>query len=229
MSEIDWLTVLSDLDLRGWAVIKALLPAAQCRRVAAMFTAENIFRSHVHMARHAFGSGEYKYFSYPLPELIAQLRNDLYPPLSEIANRWNAMLGIVERFPATHANYLRQCHAAGQTRPTPLLLRYGPGDYNRLHQDLYGDMVFPLQLTLLLSQPQNDFTGGEFVMTESRARMQTRPYVAPLGQGDAVVFAVNLRPVRSVHGYGRITMRHGVSALHSGQRFALGIIFHDAT
>jgi uncharacterized protein len=229
MSEIDWLTVLSDLDLRGWAMIKALLPAAQCRRVAAMFTAENIFRSHVHMARHAFGSGEYKYFSYPLPELIAQLRNDLYPPLSEIANRWNAMLGIVERFPATHANYLRQCHAAGQTRPTPLLLRYGPGDYNRLHQDLYGEKVFPLQLTLLLSQPQNDFTGGEFVMTESRARMQTRPYVAPLGQGDAVVFAVNLRPVRSAHGYGRITMRHGVSALHSGQRFALGIIFHDAT
>ena len=229
MSEIDWLTVLSDLDLRGWAVIKALLSAAQCRRVAAMFTAENIFRSHVHMARHAFGSGEYKYFSYPLPELIAQLRNDLYPPLSEIANRWNAMLGIVERFPATHANYLRQCHAAGQTRPTPLLLRYGPGDYNRLHQDLYGEKVFPLQLTLLLSQPQNDFTGGEFVMTESRARMQTRPYVAPLGQGDAVVFAVNLRPVRSAHSYGRVTMRHGVSALHSGQRFALGIIFHDAT
>jgi len=224
----DWRQLQQDLDARGWAVAKGLLSTADCRAMANLFASETGFRSHVRMARHGFGKGEYKYFSYPLPPLIAELRTSLYPPLSEIANRLNHAMGIDERYPASHAEYLHQCHAAGQTRPTPLLLKYGPGDYNRLHQDLYGEMVFPLQLTVLLSKPETDFTGGEFVITEQQARMQSRPYVVPLGQGDAVIFTVRQRPARSARGFARVTMRHGVSEIRSGSRHALGIIFHDA-
>lgn len=226
---IDWRQLNADLDAKGFATVSGLLSEQECQATANLFAAGNIFRSHVHMARHGFGRGEYKYFSYPLPGLIAGLRTALYPPLAETANRWNAALGIADRYPPTHAEYLRHCHDAGQTRPTPLLLKYGPGDYNRLHQDLYGELVFPLQLTILLSQPQTDFTGGEFVITEQQARMQSRPHVVPLGQGDAVIFAVRERPIRSTRGFTRVTMRHGVSELRSGQRHALGIIFHDAT
>ncbi len=228
MSSLDWSRIRHNLDARGWAVIKGLLAVTDCQPLAKQFADEKRFRSHVHMARHGFGRGEYKYFSYPLPEIIAGLRTSLYPHLSEIANDWNMAMGLDERYPASHAEYLQQCHDAGQTRPTPLLLAYGPGDYNRLHQDLYGELVFPLQLTVLLSQPETDFTGGEFVLTEQQPRMQSRPYVVPLERGDAVVFAVRQRPVRSVRGFTRVTMRHGVSEIRSGNRHALGIIFHDA-
>jgi len=225
---INWPEVQRGIDIQGWAVIKGVITAEECRSFAGMFANETGFRSHVHMARHGFGKGEYKYFSYPLPPLIAELRMSLYPPLSEIANRLNEAMGIEERYPASHKEYTQLCKDAGQTRPTPLLLQYGPGDYNRLHQDLYGEMVFPLQLTVLLSQPEIDFTGGEFVITEQQARMQSRPYVVPLGQGDAVIFAVRQRPVRGARGFTRVNMRHGVSELRSGHRHALGIIFHDA-
>lgn len=228
MIAIGWALVRERLDAQGWAVIPALMSVEECRAVAAMFSGENNFRSHVHMARHGFGRGEYKYFSYPLPEPIAGLRAALYPPLAEIANHWNAAMGIEARYPHSHAQYIKQCHDAGQPRPTPLLLSYGPGDYNRLHQDLYGEEVFPLQLTVLLSRPETDFTGGEFVLTEQQARMQSRPYVVPLAQGDAILFAVRQRPVRSARGFTRVTMRHGVSEIRSGRRQALGIIFHDA-
>ncbi len=228
MNTINWSLIQQDLDAQGWAVIKGLLPVFECQSLAKLFADEKGFRSHVHMARHGFGRGEYKYFSYPLPEIIAGLRTSLYPYLSEIANGWNTAMGLDEIYPASHREYLQQCHDAGQTRPTPLLLSYGPGDYNRLHQDLYGALVFPLQLTVLLSQPETDFTGGEFVLTEQQPRMQSRPYVAPLGQGDAVVFAVRQRPVRSARGFTRVNIRHGVSEIRSGNRHALGIIFHDA-
>ena len=222
--EIDWEKVGAALDERGSAVVEGLLAPEQCRVLAALYEEEKIFRSRVVMARHGFGRGEYKYFAYPLPDVIAELRTALYGPLADIANRWNPGA----RFPSEHRAFLRRCHAAGQRRPTPLLLRYEAGDYNCLHQDLYGEHVFPLQLTILLSAPERDFTGGEFVMTEQRPRMQSRAEVVPLGQGDAVIFAVNERPVRGTRGTYRVKLRHGVSRVRSGRRFTAGIIFHDA-
>ena len=226
--EIDWEKVSAALDERGSAVVERLLSPAQCRSLAALYEKDALFRSRVVMARHNFGRGEYKYFDYPLPELIAAQRTALYPQLAEIANRWNAMMGIDARFPPEHKAYLKRCHAAGQRRPTPLILKYEEGDYNCLHQDLYGEHVFPLQLTILLSAPESDFTGGEFVMTEQRPRMQSRAEVVPLAQGDAVIFAVNERPVRGTRGAYRVKLRHGVSRVRSGRRYTAGIIFHDA-
>ena len=226
---IDWTSVGSDLDARGWSLLPGLLDPAACDATAALYGPGETFRSHVVMARHGFGRGEYRYFAYPLPPLITALRTDLYAPLAQIANRWYARMGMECRFPDDHSTFLTRCHAAGQQRPTPLLLQYGPGDYNCLHQDLYGDHVFPLQVALLLSDPASDFTGGEFVLTEQRPRMQSRVEVVPLGKGDAVVFAVNTRPHTGTRGDYRVTMRHGVSRLRSGQRHTLGIIFHDAT
>jgi hypothetical protein len=227
-NELDWKSVAEALDANGWAVLPGLLDPDTCTRVSGLYHAPARFRSHVIMARHGFGSGEYRYFAYPLPDPVERLRTALYPPLSEIANGWHARMGLERRFPAAHAEYLAECHQAGQTRPTPLLLRYGPGDYNCLHQDLYGAHVFPLQVAVLLSAPGRDFAGGEFVLTEQRPRMQSRAAVVPLTQGDAVVFAVNQRPVRGGKGDYRVTMRHGVSAVHIGLRHTLGIIFHDA-
>jgi hypothetical protein len=226
---IDWSAVCADLDAEGWSVLPKLLDASECDAVTGNFVQDAAFRSHVVMARHGFGRGEYKYFAYPLPPLVAQLRTDLYPRLAPIANHWHEMMRMDVRFPDEHAAFIARCHAAGQTRPTPLLLQYGKGDYNALHQDLYGEHVFPIQVAVLLSQPGAEFEGGEFVMTEQRPRMQSRPIVVPLTRGDAVVFAVNSRPVRGSRGVHRVKLRHGVSKLHSGHRHTLGIIFHDAT
>jgi hypothetical protein len=223
--EIDWEKVGAALDERGSAVVEGLLSPAQCKSLAALYEEDGIFRSRVVMARHGFGRGEYKYFGYPLPDVIAELRTALYGPLAEIANRWNPGA----RFPSEHKAFLARCHDAGQHRPTPLLLRYEAGDYNCLHQDLYGEHVFPLQLTILLSAPQRDFTGGEFVMTEQRPRMQSRPMVLPLRQGDAAVIAVHHRPVQGTRGAYRVNLRHGVSRVRSGRRYTAGIIFHDAS
>jgi hypothetical protein len=228
LAAIDWPALAASLDAEGWAVVPGLLGAADCDGLAARYDAAEGFRSHVHMARHGFGRGEYRYFSYPLPEPVAGLRAALYARLAPIANRWHERMGMGVRFPEAHADFLARCHAAGQARPTPLLLDYGPGDYNCLHQDLYGEHVFPLQLAVLLSAPGADFAGGEFILTEQRPRMQSRAAVVPLGKGDAVVFAVNARPVRGSRGDYRVAMRHGVSALRSGRRRVLGIIFHDA-
>jgi hypothetical protein len=225
---IDGEAIGDSLDARGFAVIDRLIAPDECPAVAAMYPVEAHFRSHIHMARHGFGRGEYKYFAYPLPDSVSALRAALYLPLAEIANRWNAALGIDVRFPGDHAAFLDRCHAAGQTRPTPLLLQYGPGDYNCLHQDLYGEHVFPLQVAILLAEPGRDFTGGEFVITEQRPRMQSRASVVPLRQGDAVVFAVHHRPVQGTRGTYRVNLRHGVSEVLSGRRHTLGIIFHDA-
>jgi len=216
------------LDREGWAVLPRLLSDAECDDIAALYAGEAGFRSRVLMARHGFGRGEYRYFSYPLPPLVAMLRERLYPSLAPIANRWHERMGMAVRFPADHAEYLARCHEAGQRRPTPLLLQYGPGDYNCLHQDLYGEHVFPLQAAVLLSSPGGDFSGGEFVLTEQRPRMQSRAAVVPLAKGDAVVFAVNARPVRGSRGDYRVAMRHGVSEIRSGRRHTLGVIFHDA-
>ncbi|MBR7619425.1 2OG-Fe(II) oxygenase [Phenylobacterium sp. 20VBR1] len=221
-------TDMSDLDRYGCALLPALLTPAACRDLAGLYGDEAGFRSRVVMGRHGFGQGEYRYFSYPLPGAVQALREALYPQLVEVANRWNETLGIAVRYPLQHQEYLARCHAAGQVRPTPLLLQYGPGDYNCLHQDLYGEHVFPLQVAVLLSDPGTDFTGGEFVLTEQRPRMQSRAEVVPLRQGDAVVFAVHHRPVQGTRGAYRVSMRHGVSRLRSGQRHTLGIIFHDA-
>ena len=225
---IDWDAVEPELNASGCVVLPALLSPAECTAMAALYAQAEGFRSRVVMARHGYGRGEYRYFAYPLPPKVADLREQLYPPLNEIANRWQAAMGLATRFPATHAEFIARCHATGQTRPTPLLLQYGPGDYNCLHQDLYGEQVFPLQVAVLLSEPGRDFSGGEFVLTEQRPRMQSRPEVVPLQQGDAVVFAVNQRPVQGTRGTYRVAMRHGVSRLRSGQRHTLGVIFHDA-
>jgi hypothetical protein len=225
---IDWERVGAELDTYGCAVLPALLDAKQCETYAAAYAQDEIFRSRVVMERHGFGRGEYRYFAYPLPPGLAALRAALYPPLARIANRWQAALGLEERYPAEHTDYLARCHAAGQTRPTPLLLQYGAGDYNCLHQDLYGEHVFPLQVAVLLSRPWDDFSGGEFVLTEQRPRMQSRAEVVPLFQGDAVVFPVHTRPVNGTRGVYRVNMRHGVSRVRSGHRHTLGIIFHDA-
>lgn len=211
----------------GWAILPEFLSPDACINVASKWDTP-VFRSEVNMARHGFGRGVYRYFADPLPEPIASLRRDLYPPLADIANRWARRMGTGQDFPETHAEFRDRCHTAGQTRPTPLLLRYGPGDWNALHQDLYGEHVFPLQVAILLSEPGRDFAGGEFVLTEQRPRMQSRPVVVPLRQGDAVVFPVRERPVQGAKGPYRVQMRHGVSKLHDGERFTLGIIFHDA-
>ncbi len=225
---IDWSQAGEELDAFGCAVIPGLLSPEDCAAAAALYERPALFRSRVVMERYGFGRGEYQYFAYPLPAPLEALRTDLYPPLAAIANRWQAALGLDMRFPDTHAAYLARCHAAGQTKPTPLLLRYRAGDYNCLHQDLYGELVFPLQVAVLLSQPGADFEGGEFVLTEQRPRMQSRAEVVPLTQGDAVVFPVNQRPVNGTRGVYRVAMRHGVSRLRSGTRHTLGIIFHDA-
>jgi len=225
---IDWTRVAADLDAQGNAVVEPLLSGDECASLASLYDRDERFRSRVVMSRHGYGRGEYKYFAYPLPGLVANLRTSLYSRLAPIANRWHEAIGINTRFPPGHAQFLAQCHAAGQRRPTPLLLRYGANDYNCLHQDLYGAHVFPLQLTILLSEPGRDFEGGEFVMTEQRPRMQSRPQVVPLRQGDAVIFAVNQRPVRGTRGFHRVTMRHGVSRVRAGARHTAGIIFHDA-
>jgi uncharacterized protein len=225
---MNWPSVAEHLNRYGYAVAPGLLSADACGALAAMYEDASRFRSTVIMQRHGYGSGEYKYFSYPLPEKIAALRAALYPPLADIANTWSAAQKCDVRYPGTHAAFLDRCHAAGQTRPTPLLLRYAAGDYNCLHQDLYGEHVFPLQAAFLLSRPGEDFTGGEFILTEQRPRMQSRAEVVPLAQGDAVIFAVNERPVQGTKRSYRVKMRHGVSRLHAGQRHTLGIIFHDA-
>ncbi len=225
---IDWAAAWTDLDANGSAVLPALLEPEECRALAASYAADRGFRSRIVMGRHGFGRGEYKYFDHPLPGLVAALRTGLYPRLAPVADRWNEALGVDGRFPPAHDTFLARCHEAGQRKPTPLLLQYGAGDFNCLHQDVYGDLVFPLQVAVLLSEPGRDFTGGEFVMTEQRPRMQSRAEVVPLRQGDAVVFTVRTRPVQGTRGVYRVNLRHGVSRIRSGHRHTLGIIFHDA-
>jgi hypothetical protein len=231
LAAIEPARLATDLDAEGHAVIPGLLAPEECEALAALYAADDdagVFRSRVVMARHGFGRGEYRYFAYPLPDLVARLRDALYPRLVPVANAWQAALGHAARFPAQHADYLARCHAAGQRRPTPLLLQYGPGDYNCLHQDLYGELVFPLQVVLLLSEPGRDFEGGEFVMTEQRPRLQSRAMVLPLRQGDAAVIAVHERPVQGTRGTYRVKLRHGVSRVRTGRRHTAGIVFHDA-
>jgi uncharacterized protein len=224
----DWNQVAGNLNAQGCATIEKLLNPSQCEELGGLYPKEDVFRSKIVMAAHGFGSGEYKYFKYPLPDMVSALRTSIYAHLAPIANQWNEAMGIDAQFPANHEEFISRCHQAGQRRPTPLLLRYKAGDYNCLHQDLYGEHVFPLQLTVLLSEPGRAFAGGEFVLTEQRPRMQSRPEVVPLSQGDAVVFAVHYRPVQGSRGVYRVNLRHGVSRLRSGHRTTLGIIFHDA-
>lgn len=224
----DWQAIQAHLDAHGWAIMPALLTAEECAAIASLYPDGRHFRSKVVMARHGFGRGEYQYFAYPLPETIAALRTALYQRLVSIANRWNEAMSIDVRYPADHADFLKRCHEAGQTRPTPLLLQYGEGDFNALHQDVYGDHVFPLQAAVLLSAPVEDFTGGEFVVTEQRPRMQSRVEVLPLTEGDAAIWAVRHRPVTGSRGSYRVNMRHGVSRIRSGRRHTVGVIFHDA-
>ncbi|SAL35411.1 PF09859 family protein [Caballeronia sordidicola] len=226
---IDWRRLEDDLNQFGCATVDQLLTAGECDTLSALYAQDALYRSRVVMARHGFGRGEYKYYRYPLPEIIGTLRETVYPHLAPVANRWNALMGIDARYPADHADFINRCHAAGQTRPTPLILQYAEGDYNCLHQDLYGEHVFPIQLAILLSVPGRDFTGGEFVMTEQRPRMQSRAEVVPLAQGDAVIFAVHHRPVNGTRGVYRVNLRHGVSRLRFGHRHTAGVIFHDAT
>jgi uncharacterized protein len=228
LSPADWERVLGELDTAGHAVVPGLLDAAQCAEVAGLYQTPEAFRSHIVMQRHGFGQGEYRYFAYPLPEIVARLRDAAYGPLARLANTWNQHLGVAGKYPSTLAAFTAQCHAHGQTRPTPLLLKYGAGDYNRLHQDLYGDIYFPIQMVVLLSEPGREFTGGEFVLTELKPRMQSRVDVVPLRRGDACLFAVNHHPAKGTRGYYRAGMRHGVSQVRSGHRMTLGIIFHDA-
>ena len=228
LAAVAWDRVLGDLDAAGHAIVPGLLDAQQCAAAARLYQDPAAFRSRIVMQRHGFGQGEYRYFAYPLPDLVARLRETAYPPLSRLANTWNEHLGAAGDYPPTLAAFTAQCHARGQTRPTPLLLSYGPGDYNRLHQDLYGDLYFPIQMVVLLSEPGRDFTGGEFVLTELKPRMQSRVDVVPLRQGDACLFAVNHHPAKGVRGYYRAGMRHGVSQVRSGHRMTLGVIFHDA-
>jgi uncharacterized protein len=224
----DWAEIGTNLNAFGAAVLPNLLTPPECEEIAGLYAQEKFFRSHIHMARHGFGRGEYRYFKYPLPPRITELRTALYTRVAPIANAWNERMKLGVRYPQAHADYLKLCHDAGQTRPTPLLLQYGPGDFNCLHQDLYGDLAFPLQVTVLLSEPGRDFVGGEFVLTEQRPRMQSRVEVVPLDHGDAVLFAVHNRPVQGSKGAYRVNMRHGVSRIRSGHRHTLGIIFHDA-
>jgi hypothetical protein len=228
VGSFDWPGIATQLDAQGWARLDALLTRDECEATAALYDDERHFRSHVRMERHGFGRGEYKYFAYPLPGLVARLRSAVYPQLAPVANRWSQAMGTAVRYPEAHSDFLERCHEAAQARPTPLLLRYGAGDYNCLHQDLYGPHVFPLQLTVLLSDAERDFSGGEFVLTEQRPRMQSRAEVVPLGRGDAVIFAVHQRPVPGRRGAYRVNLRHGVSRVRSGRRHALGVIFHDA-
>jgi uncharacterized protein len=227
-AEVDWARAEVALDAWGCATIAGLLTPDECDALTGLYDLDGPFRSRVVMARHGYGRGEYRYFDYPLPEVVADLRASVYPHLAPVADRWNGAMGLEARYPARHEEYLARCHEAGQRRPTPLMLRYEEGDYNCLHQDLYGEHVFPLQVAVLLSEPGRDFTGGEFVLTEQRPRMQSRAEVVALGKGDAVVFAVSRRPVRGARGFYRMTMRHGVSRLRSGRRHTLGVIFHDA-
>lgn len=228
LAKYDWNAFGAEMNGHGCAVLPGILTPGECAGLAAAYADEALFRSHVHMARHGFGKGEYRYYRYPLPDLVGGLRGALYPRLADVANDWNARMGIAGRYPPTHGEYLGQCHAAAQTRPTPLLLQYVAGDFNCLHQDLYGDLAFPIQVAFLLSAPERDFTGGEFVLTEQRPRMQSRVEVVPLRQGDAVAFAVHGRPVEGTRGTYRVNLRHGVSRVRSGRRHTLGIIFHDA-
>lgn len=228
LDKVSWEALEQQLDQAGCAVLPGLLAPADCDEMVPLYAHDDPFRSRIVMARHGFGRGEYKYFAYPLPALVAALREAVYPRLAPIANRWHQALGLKADFPRRHADFIRRCHEQGQSRPTPLMLRYGEGDYNCLHQDLYGAQVFPLQLAVLLSEPAADFDGGEFVMTEQRPRMQSRPEVVPLAKGDAVVFAVHTRPVQGARGIYRVNHRHGVSRLRRGQRYTLGVIFHDA-
>jgi hypothetical protein len=224
----DWKSVSANLDAEGYTVFERILSADECRAMAALYPDDKLFRSRIVMAKHGFGRGEYKYFSYPLPGLIASLRTAVYPHLAPIANRWHEAMGLAVRFPERHTEFIERCHKAGQVKPTPLLLQYESGDFNCLHQDLYGEHVFPLQFAILLSEPGKDFSGGEFVMTEQRPRMQSRPIVIPLRRGDGVIFAVHYRPVQGTRGPHRVNLRHGVSRVRSGRRHTLGIIFHDA-
>jgi hypothetical protein len=228
VNALDWKQIAQALDTQGSAVIASFVTADECDALAGLYATEHLFRSRVVMARHGYGRGEYQYFNYPLPRIVAGLRTAIFPHLVPLANQWNAAMGFDVRYPARHADFIARCHAAGQRRPTPLLLQYGTGDYNCLHQDLYGVHVFPLQVAILLSAPGRDFTGGEFILTEQRPRMQSRPEVVPLKQGDAVAFAVHHRPVQGTRGMYRVNLRHGVSRLRSGHRHTLGIIFHDA-
>ncbi|HLU06687.1 MAG TPA: 2OG-Fe(II) oxygenase [Woeseiaceae bacterium] len=225
---LDWDYLCDGLDADGACVVRGLLSEDECDEASALYGDEQRFRSKVIMARHGYGEGEYKYFRYPLPSTVTELRTHVWPKLAPVANRWNEAMRIDVRYPGTHAEFVQRCHDSGQVRPTPLMLNYGSGDYNCLHQDLYGEHVFPLQLAILLSQPGRDFTGGEFVLTEQRPRRQSRPQVLPLAKGDAAIFAVHHRPVQGTRGYYRVNMRHGVSRITTGNRRTLGIIFHDA-
>ena len=228
VTALNWTAIISNLDEFGCATTEPLLTPEECMVLAESYDSDGLFRSRIIMARHGFGRGEYKYFAYPLPQIVTALRDSLYPALAQVGNRWNKAFGIDVTYPATHAGYLRRCHADGQSKPTPLLLRYGPGDFNCLHQDVYGENIFPLQVAFLLSAPERDFTGGEFLLTEQQPRMQSRGEVVPLSQGEGVIFPVHHRPVRGTRGTYRVNMRHGVSRLRSGRRHTLGVIFHDA-